>query len=230
MDYNDIFIPFGVDENVANITNIEWLGETEEDAINGGPRGYRVAVLIPTIDAINAQVTEEEEEDKSLLAYAMAIPILLLFVLALLATKQKKRKIITRGQLDVGQSFDDVLIGTGDPPGSFHEGMNHYTCEGVRYLSTNCAGCIETKRNDFFTANDLDTISEHSVEDDDLSTRRKKYLVMASETSLGKKHSLMDVHNCNSASCAICVYQPRDVQFFSKSEDFEGLRSGESEV
>mmetsp|Transcript_26189 Transcript_26189/g.71861 ORF Transcript_26189/g.71861 Transcript_26189/m.71861 type:complete len:434 (+) Transcript_26189:81-1382(+) len=226
MDNSEILLPLNADENIANITNIKWLGETEEDAkFFFGVISKRGVVL----DQANSEVNEEEEDDDSPLVY-MAVPLFLLLLLALFMTRRKKRKIVTRGQLHLVESFDDVLIGTGDPPGSFHEGMYHYTCEGGRYLSTNCAGCIETKRNDFYTANDLETISENSMEDDDYSSYRKKHLVAASESMLGKKHSSIDVHNCSSANCEICSYQPRDVQFISKSEDLESLESGETEV
>lgn len=230
MDYNEIFIPLDVDENAANITNIEWLGETEEEAINGGPI---IVSDVPIIGEVNIDEIEQKENKQSLLAYALTIPVLLLIAFALLVTKKKtKRKIKTREQVRAIRSFDDVLIGTGDPPGSFHEGMYHYTCQGVRYLSTNCADCIETKRNGFFTALDLETISEKSLEDDeDFSTHRKKHFVNASQSALGKKHSSIDVHVCNSARCPICTYKPRDVCFVSRSENFLGaLREGELEV
>ena len=148
MDYNEIFIPLDLDENAANITNIEWLGETEEEAINGGPI---IVSDVPIISEVNIDEIEQKENKQSLLAYALTIPVLLLIAFALLVTKKKtKRKIKTREQVRAIRSFDDVLIGTGDPPGSFHEGMYHYTCQGVRYLSTNCADCIETKRNGFY--------------------------------------------------------------------------------
>jgi len=220
MDFSEQFLPLNENENAVGVSNIEWLGETEEDAIG----------ILVRIDEINTDELEQQEDDRSLLAYALSIPILLLILLALFASKNKKRKAKTIAQLSAMRSFDDVLIGTGDHPNSFHEGMYHYSPEGVRYLSTNCATCIETKRNGFFTAADLDTITERSVEEDDLSAHRAKFLVSASDRALGRKHSAIDVHNCSSARCPICTYQPRDVEFISKSEPFGGLRHGESEV
>ena len=50
-----------------------------------------------------------------------------------------------------------------------------------------------------------------------LSNHRKSYLVPASQVSLGKRHSTIDVHKCNSAQCTICNYKPKDVEFIHKS-------------
>ena len=224
MDYSDEFFDLEDDQTLVNITNITWLGETEQEAANGGPNGYGVIVAAPPNEVIVAVNEPQQEEDKrSLLAYALTVPLLLLLAaLLLMKRRQVKRKLQTKDQFFWGM-FDDVLIGTGDHPDAFHEGMYHYSQYGVRYLSTNCKQCIETKKNGFFTADNLDTISEHSVETEgDFSAHRKKYLVHPNTLSLGAKHSLIDVHNCNSARCHICKYKPRNVEFISKiDENFE---------
>lgn len=114
----------------------------------------------------------------------------------------------------------------------------------ARYLSTNCDECAETKHNGFFTASDLETINEEgqygqSYEDISLvgtsasaetgtsaeksesehnpSDHRKRNYVMASDAALGKKHSSIDVHQCTSATCHICAYRPRDVNFVGQN-------------
>ena len=241
MDYSEIFFDIGNDENLANVTNLKWLGETEEDVANGGP----IVVVVGGPNEIIVEGNEQEEDERSILAYALSIPILLaLASLLFLSRKGKKRKAVTKGEF-VWPMFDDVLIGTGDHPDSFHQGMYHYSQYGVRYLSTNCQHCIETKKNGFFTADDLDTISENSVETDtDRSSHRKRFFVPPSANKLGAKHSSIDVHQCSSARCPLCVYKPRDVEFvcrIAEEEEFEGriaeeeefeepLRSGESEV
>jgi len=229
MDYSEIFFDLQNDKNLDTITNIEWLGETEQDAINGGPNGNGMIIGEPSgvIEAVT-----EQDENESVLAYALSVPILVLIAFALLLTKNKeKRKVKTKSEIIKARNFDDVLIGTGDDTNSFHEGMYHYTKNGERYLSTNCPDCIETKKMGFYTAGNLDTITEHSVEEDcDQSAHRKKFFVSPSTDALGVKHSSIDVHNCRSARCPICAYNPRDVEFISKSDDFITLRSGESEV
>lgn len=201
----------------ANVTNVFWLGETEEDAINGGIVGA------PT-----------SRSSKVPLAYAVSVPLLILMALALFVARNKtRREAMTARQLLALESANntDVLIGTGDPPRSFHEGMYHYTRHGARYLSTNCPDCIETKRNSFFAEGDLETIEEGSTFEEislvttsvsglgkegsehDASGHRKRHLVQASDTALGVKHSSIDVHQCTSSMCPICTYRPADVSF-----------------
>lgn len=209
-----------------NITNIEWLGETEEDAINGGPNG----VLPPGGGGSRPSTVP--------IAYAVSVPLLILMALALFVARNKaRREAMTSGQLlALEQSNRDVLVGTGDPPRSFHEGMYHYTRHGARYLSTNCPDCIATKRNGYFTDSDLDTIQEGNFEsfeeislvatsaigkedsEHDPSGHRKRNLVQASDTALGVKHSSIDVHQCTSSTCPICTYRPADVSFVGNTE------------
>ena len=241
MDHSDVFF----DLPQGSITNIQWIGENESDLLpTGSPTSAPTALL-------TEEVTNQSQEKRSFLAYALSIPILLVLAsLLFLGKKKVKRKLVTKNEF-AWAMYDDVLIGTGDHPNSFHEGMYHYSQYGVRYLSTNCKTCIETKRNGFFTDEDLETISEESVETADHSTYRKKHFVNASSTDLGTKHSSIDVHQCTSARCQICMYKPQNVEFSNcqpctdveyvtriaeKQEDEitfykeQPLRSGESEV
>jgi len=61
---------------------------------------------------------------------------------------------------------------------------------------------------------------------DSYSTHRKKNLVRASDVSLGARHSTVDVHKCTSASCKICKYKPKDVEFVHKSPNSPGVSVG----
>ena len=232
MDYSEIFFDLQDDKDVDIITNIEWLGVTEQSAINGGPNGNGKLIVGGPNGVTEADLSKQNENERSMLAYAVSVPILVLLAFALLLTRSKeKRKVRTKKEIFAARGFDNVLIGTGDPPNSFHEGMYHYTKNGVRYLSTNCPDCIETKKMGFYTAGDLDTITEHSVEEDyDPSAHRKTKFIPPSRNALGVKHSSIDVHNCQSARCQLCAYNTREVDFISKSDDFITLRSGESEV
>ena len=224
MNNSDAILLDGNDE-YENITNIEWLGETEEDAINGGPNG----IIPPGGDSSSRSFP---------VAYAVSIPLLILMALALFVARNKtRRKALTSAQaLALESGNPDALVGTGDPPRSFHEGMYHYTRHGARYLSTNCPDCIETKRRGFFTESDLETIQEGNFEsfeeislvatsksgaegdsEHDPSGHRKRNLVQASDTALGVKHSSIDVHQCTSTTCPICTYRPADVSFVGNS-------------
>jgi hypothetical protein len=235
MDSNELFTFVKKDKDFFHITNIKWLGETEQEAINGG-----IVVITGGEKSISAIVVgiESGEDTKSMpVAYAVLIPLLVLLALILLFAGQRTRqKARLQEQLLALESFDNEnLVGTGDPPGSFHEGMYHYTRNGARYLSTNCAECIETRKNGF-----LNGFDEIHFGERDQSNRRKRNLVRASSGALGMKHSSIDVHNCSSGACKICAHRPRDVQFVPNPEgsfrpfpfenDETSILFGESEV
>jgi len=210
MDYSENFILLTAEENVANITNIEWLGETEEDATIGRSnrnRGFGFAQA-------NTEVLVQDEDENNYFVILLLLLLLLLIAFALFVTKKRTKQNMKKRELfHVTQSFDDVNLQIGN-------------------LSTN---------DSFPPATDFDARAEKSFEnqstaeislekDDDYSSDRRCYLVTPSRSALGTKHSLIDVHNCSSARCPVCTYQPRDVEFYSKSEDFGALRFGESEV
>ena len=110
------------------------------------------------------------------------------------------------------------IAGTGDPPGSFHEGLYHYMSDGTRYLSTNCPDCLETRKNSFYTDDNLGTIPEdqeyedvifgHSyyTQDEEEEVEEIEVLGGGTSTYLGhlvRGHSVArpNVHVCNSALC-----------------------------
>ena len=203
------------------VNKVKWLGTTIEEARAGGP-------------VESSEVIEEEENDDDIatnlpmIAYA-AIPVALLLGLAFLLNNKKRREL-TPAQLALEQDY--VLVGTGDPPRHFHEGMYHYTRSGARYLSTNCKDCYETRRLGFSTDADLPTIAEGRLYDPtnlgasgssdgdltevssyDASTYRKLHHVPALSGNLAGKHSSIDVHQCTSQTCRICSYRPKDATF-----------------
>ena len=206
MDHSDVFF----DLPQGSITNIQWIGENESDLL---PTESPTSAPTPLL---TEEVTNQSQEKRSFLAYALSIPILLVLAsLLFLGKKKVKRKLVTKNEF-ASAMYDDVLIGTGDHPNR-----------------------------------DLETISEESVETADHSTYRKKHFVNASSTDLGTKHSSIDVHQCTSARCQICMYKPQNVEFSNcqpctdveyvariaeKQEDGikfykeQPLRSGESEV
>ena len=101
---------------------------------------------------------------------------------------------------------DFVIVGTGDPPNSFHEGLYHYTQDGLRYLSTSCEACLETRRNTFYTDRGLPTIMEDRVYDNDNEDDNSEFIGVISPDSkdLGTRHLGIDVHKCTSAMCTRC--------------------------
>jgi hypothetical protein len=230
----------------GDINKVIWLGETLDEVKNGAGIGVVVVVVdVPDnpdqIDkGVDQAVMDTDGNSVTPVLYA-AIPLAFLLAFALLLAKNRKKRDVRVPADLLSLDQDHVIVGTGDPPRCFHEGMYHYTRSGARYLSTNCAGCIETRRIGFFTDADLPTIKEgrlydpaspsdqsFSIEDvsvdgselntkdsKDSSHRRRKTLVKPSSNNLGTKHSAIDVHQCTSATCRICAYQAGDVAFVS---------------
>mmetsp|Transcript_124825 Transcript_124825/g.186495 ORF Transcript_124825/g.186495 Transcript_124825/m.186495 type:complete len:509 (+) Transcript_124825:98-1624(+) len=227
------------------VSKIQFLGETIEEVIDlmeqtndGGGGGTTDVVDVSDrgdsdLEKDNLEQPETENSNGPRVLYYAAVPMAILLLFALLLAKNKQqREVKTPAQL-LELDQDHVLVGTGDPPRCFHEGMYHYTRSGARYLSTNCADCAETRRIGFFTDGDLPTISEDRLydpaspsvesfsfdeasfgsEEEDISEHRKRALVQPSSKDLGNKHSAIDVHQCTSATCRICSYRPRDVSF-----------------
>lgn len=60
----------------------------------------------------------------------------------------------------------------------------------------------------------------------DFSEYRKSTHVAADDVGLGVKHSGVDVHQCTSANCKICNYQPKEVEFIHKSPTTPNVATG----
>ena len=176
--------------------------------------------------------------------FAVSIPLLLLMFLGFLLAKKKGRE--NRQALTVGQaqalaskSGNYKVYGTGDPPRSFHEGLYHYTRGGARYLSTCCPHCIETRRNGYFLddilEDNLATIAEGeryppsyddiSMETEGSDSTNGNRLVSPNSKDLGARHFGIDVHNCSSATCAICKRRAENVAFIASPTAAQRARS-----
>lgn len=130
------------------------------------------------------------------LLLGVGLPVAAALILFALVVQKRRRAMMTAG--DYGMMTSEfVLVGTGDPPGSFHEGLYHYMPEGTRYLSTNCEGCIETRRNSFYTDNNLGPIPEDREYEEDI-------LISLNSKDLGGRAATMDVHRCKSSTCNRC--------------------------
>lgn len=94
-----------------------------------------------------------------------------------------------------------------DPPGHFHLGNHHYTADGVRYFSPNCAQCTSTKANGaLYQKQNQPMEKEESDSFDDLSfdlSAAKKF-TNCSIHDLGKHHSSIHVRQCKSKTCQGC--------------------------
>lgn len=215
MDDNVLIPEQPCDAQICSVEKVKWLGTTIAEARAGGPPTDDDDALLAI--GLGEDGDEDGDDTSPVVAYA-AIPLAFLMAMAYMLAK-KKRRILTAAQLGLDQDY--VRVGTGDPPRHFHEGMYHYTRAGASYLSTNCPTCEETRRLGFCTDADLPTFAEgrlygskdESEVSDDPSTHRKLNLINPNEHNLAGKHSSIDVHQCTSATCRICNYQPKDVAF-----------------
>eukprot|EP00977_Amphora_coffeiformis_P029541 scaffold41402_cov298-Amphora_coffeaeformis.AAC.1 len=127
------------------------------------------------------------------------------------------------------------MVGTGDPPGSFHEGLYHYMGDGTRYLSTNCKDCLETRRNSFYTDDNLGTIPEdeeyadaifgQSYYQDEEEEDEIQYL---GHLVRGRSVARPNVHVCNSALCEHCSGRNKQSPTFLESPSLWLSRGGTS--
>jgi hypothetical protein len=148
------------------------------------------------------------------------VPIVFLFGLVLFLFHMKSKAAGA-----VLNSEDDMLIvGTGDHPRSYHEGLYHFTQAGTRYLSTNCEYCRDTrmyglmnsttsnlsrdyKPRKIHVVGESDSIlsrsTGHSKDggSDDVDSVLGPYGA-GPLAHIGRKYG--DVHVCSSATCELC--------------------------
>ena len=173
--------------------------------------------------------SENKDDTKTIVAMAIGIPVALALLAAAFLQKNKRTIVSATSYYDV-QEADHILIGTGDPPGSYHEGLFHFMPNGQDYLSTNCEFCHVT-RKDFQYINevsqslesqptmdrDLGTILEDEPYTKSLSYDNDILCRADSSRGLGQHHLGIDVHNCSSATCKICKVSKRPV-FLSRHD------------
>jgi hypothetical protein len=196
-----------------NLIFLSYLGDSSDQALNDGGDGDVSVWELDFSDVdSNANNTnnattyidggfypaglyrdEVEDDDSVGLIIGVTIPLIVGLIVAALFMQKKRGTMTEAGYSDMMTS-DFVLIGTGDHPSSFHEGLYHYMRDGTRYLSTRCEGCLETRKNSFYTDNNLGTIMEDEEFED--------------VTGLGAKTSTVNVHKCTSAVCTRCTPAP----------------------
>jgi hypothetical protein len=150
-------------------------------------------------------VDDGQQTESARASFAVAMPLIAALVIGLLLYK-KKRRTMTASEFNEMMASDYVIVGTGDPPDSFHEGLYHYTKDGRRYLSTRCENCLETRRNTFYTDRTLPTILENETFCDDGGKSNSEFIGVISPDSkdLGNRHLGIDVHRCTSSLCPRC--------------------------
>lgn len=174
------------------------------------------------------------------------VGIICLIILALLFLHSKRRRKQLREaqdealrrkraiqekelELDFDDDLDDLVadidgatamrsanLGS-DPEGHFHLGNHHYTADGVRYWSPNCALCIAAKASgalDKQESNDLEEgEDEHSFDELSYDLNATKKFTDFNIHDLGKHHSSMHVRECKSTTCQGCKQNLNGVVF-----------------
>ena len=171
---------------------------------------------IPTVTrVVYLDETEPPPVNRSEKPFATIISVssaALALLLLLLLWKRRDTTTKDRGLV--------VTATPGDLAGSFHLGHYHYTIDGEKYLSTDCAPCLDTARG-LRAGHGLAAINENKEMDDfDLC------LVTANSKDLGGKCSAMNVVPCKSAFCEHCKLEKSGVNFvpafkYSKSDGIQ---------
>jgi hypothetical protein len=189
------------------------------DAPTEAPPELPLPVPIVAVPQASA-VANSDHDNGFVLGLAVGVPLAAALLLGAFLFQKKKLGLMTASRArGVDGSSGYVLVGTGDPPGSFHEGLYHYMRDGTRFLSTKCEHCFETRENMFYTDNNLATIMEDEV--------YQETVIAPDSKALASKYSGVDVHKCSSATCERCN-APKECEFlpstsFFHSYDEEGF-------
>jgi hypothetical protein len=200
-----------IGDNTLGSTSSGKGDSVQSDESGGG------GVVVPgnlVSDPKNDNVDEDESNSKILIA-AVGIPLLcLLIILAFI--QKNKRTLVSASDYYASAVLDHVLIGTGDPPGHYHEGLYHFLPNGQEYLSTNCEFCHRTREDSYYVDEISLSLNTNTSNDSDLGTILEDEPYMKSisyenvlcransKFGLGQHHLGIDVHNCSSLTCKTC--------------------------
>jgi hypothetical protein len=240
---------------IEGINLLSYLGNTAEDAVDF------LASLVkkndPTAGSIVEETSESPSENKSpvVFVFAVGMPLFLAVILSMFLIR---RNSLRKNDLNALQSWEEydptanVLKGTGDPPDSFHDGLYHYMKHGQQqYLSTRCTLCLETRRNinsgmyaealKFSTsASTLGNMlpkqyRRKGFDNDDEEDEAYQLARARSNMKLGQYHMGMDVHICQSATCARCManqapmFVPTGIVRYDKSKGTQPQQNSTNE-
>lgn len=159
--------------SIPDVTFLQYLGDSEEEAF-------------PTES--KAQIAG----GKLGIILGLLIPffVIVLIFAIVIASKLRKQRAIKPDK--------PLLIGTGDPPDSYHEGLYHYMSNGTtRYISTRCKQCQETLETRQYAGNILGTIYE-DVSCDIISSRASESLFSSEdELSTGFQENCIVISDSN---------------------------------
>jgi len=222
---------------LPEVIKVRYLNKTYEEYIGGfiSEEGSIVVVGTGGEGTVVGESSEKgSSKIGALIGSFVALVCLILFTLLLLHMRRRKKQlreaqeeewrrqqeyIAEEMERDFDGDLDDLVADIDgattsrqfdlsvDPPGHFHLGNHHYTADGVRYFSPNCAQCASAKANGALTQrqNPPKQKEECQIIDDlsfDLSTAKK--FTDFSIHDLGKHHSSIHVRQCKSKTCQGC--------------------------
>lgn len=201
----------GLNGEIKNVTFVSYLGNNESEALRGSAvvsGGGTGAILVGSAGGSGKQIP---------LAAGLGLGVPVVFALFAAAFIAKKRRAPLQDSRRLHDSTNKTSavagIGNGDPPDSFHDGLYHYTSDGKIYQSSHCELCLETKRNSIYSINGVvsSALSPKRiamvVEDaEEAEDQFQDEMLLRADSSLGitQHHMGINVHECNSATCALC--------------------------
>jgi hypothetical protein len=209
----------GQNNEILNITFLVYLGDNKTDALSGpyvGAVGGGTSSVATGNDNGSTAVYAPEEDDEDNMAVGLIVIIILIAIAVILAAMFAKRhKMLTAAAAEVFYATgEQALIGTGDHPFSFHEGIYHYLPNGQRYFSTCCEECLETRKHLLFSNPSSSFASDAADQDlQQISAYHSRNCRdtpsnAVSNEGLGQHHMGMNVQKCTSFLCKRC--QPGD--------------------
>lgn len=210
---------FGQNGEIAGVAFLSYLGNSEEEALNAHAVGAHIGDLSNAGDSGSGNFNplergnSDDDEDKPLwLILVLGISAFTaLFALAAFLVKKRRAEASKQVDKKVQDPLSCVVVGTGDPPDSFHDGLYHYMRNGRRYLSTQCEQCLQTKRSCIYALDDSTTFLTEKMgtipEYETYALSHDDMLIPRADSSLGlsQQHMGINVHKCNSATCKRCA-------------------------
>jgi hypothetical protein len=200
---------------ITDVVFLSYLGDNENEALSGHAVGQTGVGASDrgNFGFLEGNATGGDDKQQPLGLIFGLSGVVATVLAAAFFTSKRRLAGTTAGFRELDHPSPRCRVGTGDPPGSFHDGLYHYMRHGKRYLSTRCEECLNTKRNSIYTVDvvdsstfangTLETIREYETYDangslDDVLLRADSGL------GLSKHHMGMNVHKCNSATCKLC--------------------------
>ncbi|KAL3795022.1 hypothetical protein HJC23_006343 [Cyclotella cryptica] len=235
---------------IPEVIKVRYLNKTYDDYMGGFTSEEGSIAVVGTGGGgtvVGESSDKESSKIGALIGSFVALVCLILFALLLLRMRRRRKQLREaqeeewrRQQEQIAQEMerefdgelDDLVAdidgattsrqfnSSVDPPGHFHLGNHHYTADGVRYYSPNCAQCASAKANGALNPrqNQLEEKEDHSFDDLSFDLNAAKKFTDFSIHDLGKHHSSIHVRQCKSKTCQGCRNDLAKVVFIQSTQ------------